>query len=84
MIRTASGLALLCLPLAACDRPPPDARGLQRDEVLVQISATGRADTGFSGGADIACVSGHSDLMWGLSRIAYLSSKTNTPAKLVA
>jgi uncharacterized protein YggE len=31
--------------LAACDRPPPDARGLQRDEVLVQVSAAGRADT---------------------------------------
>jgi uncharacterized protein YggE len=44
MIRTAAGLALLCLPLAACDRPPPDARGLQRDEVLVQISAAGRTD----------------------------------------
>jgi len=44
MIRSAAGLALLCLPLAACDRPPPDARGLQRDEVLVQISAAGRTD----------------------------------------
>ena len=44
MIRAAASLALLCLPLAACDRPPPDARGLQRDEVLVQISAAGRAD----------------------------------------
>jgi uncharacterized protein YggE len=45
MIRTAASFALLCLPLAACDRPPPDARGLQRDEVLVQISASGRAET---------------------------------------
>lgn len=45
MIRPTASLALLCLPLAACDRPPPDARGLQRDEVLVQISASGRADT---------------------------------------
>ena len=44
MIRPISFLALSCLPLAACDRPPPDARGLQRDEVLVQISATGRSD----------------------------------------
>lgn len=35
----------LCATLAACDRPPPDARGLQRDEVLVQVSATGRANT---------------------------------------
>ena len=33
---------LLC---AACDRAPPDPRGVDRDEVLVQITATGRADT---------------------------------------
>jgi uncharacterized protein YggE len=45
MIRPIASVALLCLSLAACDRPPPDARGLQRDEVLVQISASGRADT---------------------------------------
>jgi uncharacterized protein YggE len=45
MIRPTASVALLCLSLAACDRPPPDARGLQRDEVLVQISASGRADT---------------------------------------
>ena len=44
MIRTIAPLALLCAALAGCDRPPPDARGLQRDEVLVQISATGRTD----------------------------------------
>src|SRR6478609_2038152 len=35
----------LCAALAACDTPPPDARGLQRDEVLLQVSAAGRADT---------------------------------------
>jgi hypothetical protein len=35
----------LCAALAACDSPPPDARGLQRDEVLVQISASGRTET---------------------------------------
>jgi len=45
MIRPIASLALLCLSLAGCDTPPPDARGLQRDEVLVQISATGRADS---------------------------------------
>jgi uncharacterized protein YggE len=45
MIRPIAPLALLCLTLAACDMPPPDARGLQRDEVLVQISASGRADS---------------------------------------
>src|SRR3954468_6158895 len=36
---------LFCAALAACDTPPPDARGLQRDEVLVQISASGRTET---------------------------------------
>ena len=45
--------------------------------------ATGRPETGISGGADIARVSGHSDLMLGLSTIANLSSNTKTPAKLV-
>src|SRR3954471_1098570 len=45
MIRSISCLALPGLALAACDTPPPDARGLQRDEVLVQISASGRADS---------------------------------------
>jgi len=44
MIRPIASLAPFCLALAACDMPPPDARGLQRDEVLVQISASGRAD----------------------------------------
>ncbi|MBV9883019.1 MAG: SIMPL domain-containing protein [Sphingomonadaceae bacterium] len=36
---------LLCAALAACDKPPPDARGLQRDEVLLQVSATGHVET---------------------------------------
>jgi uncharacterized protein YggE len=36
---------LLCAALAACDTPPPDARGLQRDEVLLQVLAAGRAET---------------------------------------
>src|SRR4051812_5215223 len=44
-MRASLSVAPLCAILAACDRPPPDARGLQRDEVLVQISAGGRADT---------------------------------------
>ena len=43
-MRAAILLLPLCAGLAACDTPPPDARGLQRDEVLVQISAAGRAD----------------------------------------
>ena len=35
----------LCVVLAACGRPPPDPRGVGRDEVLVQVAASGRADT---------------------------------------
>jgi len=35
----------LCAALAACGRPPPDPRGVGRDEVLVQVAASGRADT---------------------------------------
>lgn len=34
----------LCLILAACGQVPADPRGVGRDEVLVQIAATGRAD----------------------------------------
>jgi uncharacterized protein YggE len=43
----ASILALpLCLGLAACGHPPRDnPRGVDRDEVLVQVSASGRTDT---------------------------------------
>ena len=36
---------LLALTLAACSKAPPDPRGVGRDEVLVQVSATGRADS---------------------------------------
>ena len=36
---------LLCLALAACARTPADPRGVDRDEVLVQIAATGRSET---------------------------------------
>jgi uncharacterized protein YggE len=35
----------LALALAACSKAAPDPRGVARDEVLVQISATGRADS---------------------------------------
>jgi len=43
-------LSLAALPLvltatASCERAPPDPRGVGRGEVLVQIVATGRADT---------------------------------------
>src|SRR5882672_2075006 len=46
-------------------------------------AAIGRPDTVTSAGALIACVSGHNDLMFGLSAIAGPSSYTKTPAKLV-
>ncbi|HEX9964251.1 MAG TPA: SIMPL domain-containing protein [Allosphingosinicella sp.] len=36
---------LLPLALAACSKAAPDPRGVGRDEVLVQVSASGRADT---------------------------------------
>jgi uncharacterized protein YggE len=35
----------LGLALAACSKAAPDPRGVDRDEVLVQVSASGRADT---------------------------------------
>jgi hypothetical protein len=42
----ASTLAVtLCLGLTACGQPPPNPRGVDRGEVLVQISASGRTDT---------------------------------------
>jgi hypothetical protein len=38
------GLTLLPLLLAACGDRPPDPRGVGHDEVLLQVTATGRAD----------------------------------------
>ncbi len=35
----------LALALGACSKAAPDPRGVDRDEVLVQLSASGRADT---------------------------------------
>jgi len=35
----------LCLILTGCERAAPDPRGVERHEVLVQIAATGTADT---------------------------------------
>src|SRR5436853_7505310 len=35
----------LALALAACSRAAPDPRGVARNEVLVQVSASGRADS---------------------------------------
>ena len=34
-----------CLTLTACGHAPPDPRGVGRDEVLVQIAASGHSDT---------------------------------------
>ena len=34
-----------CALLAACSQPPADPRGVDHDEVLLQVTATGRADT---------------------------------------
>lgn len=38
-------LPMTVLVLAACSEASPDPRGVGRDEVLVQVSASGRADT---------------------------------------
>jgi hypothetical protein len=35
----------LVVALTACSKAAPDPRGVERDEVLVQVSASGRADT---------------------------------------
>lgn len=37
-------LAAVAASLAACDRAPADLRGVDRDETLLTVSATGRAD----------------------------------------
>jgi uncharacterized protein YggE len=43
-MRIATLCGLGCLGLAACAPAPPDPRGVARDEVLVQVSASGRAE----------------------------------------
>ena len=37
--------ALVCLALPACTQAPADPRGVARDEVLLQVMASGRTDT---------------------------------------
>lgn len=37
--------AITCFALPACTQAPPDARGVARDEVLLQVMASGRTDT---------------------------------------
>src|SRR5688572_7547161 len=44
-MRTLALALPLCLSLAACSAAPADPPGVGRDEVLVQVVATGRADT---------------------------------------
>lgn len=41
----ASSILILCILAAGCSQRPPDPRGLARGEVLLQVTATGRADT---------------------------------------
>jgi uncharacterized protein YggE len=36
---------ILAAAVAGCSSPPPDPRGVGRDEVLLQVSATGRTET---------------------------------------
>src|SRR5215213_11668049 len=38
-------LLSLALCAAACDRTPTDSRGVDRDETLLTVTASGRADT---------------------------------------
>jgi uncharacterized protein YggE len=45
VMRHAISVLPICLLLAACSPAPADPRGVGRDEVLVQVVATGRADT---------------------------------------
>jgi uncharacterized protein YggE len=44
-MRRATAITLLCITLAACSPRPPDPRGVDRDEVLLQVVASGRSDT---------------------------------------
>ncbi|HEX6376753.1 MAG TPA: SIMPL domain-containing protein [Allosphingosinicella sp.] len=44
-MRSLLATVLSSLALAACSETPPDPRGVERDEVLVQIAASGRADS---------------------------------------
>ena len=44
-MRGIASILVLGMALAACGQRPPDPRGVGRDEVLLQVSAAGRADT---------------------------------------
>lgn len=45
MMRPIHSTLGLCLLVAGCGQAPADPRGVERDEVLLQLVATGRADT---------------------------------------
>jgi hypothetical protein len=44
-MRPSASAILLCLFIAACSQAPADPRGVERNEVLLQVAATGRTDT---------------------------------------
>ena len=44
-MRVPASMMLMCLALAGCGQTPADPRGVGRDEVLLQVMATGRTDT---------------------------------------
>ena len=44
-MRHKASIILACTPLAACGDAPEDPRGVDRDEVLLQVMASGRTDT---------------------------------------
>jgi len=44
-MRSLFATVAMALLLGACSKAAPDPRGVERDEVLVQVSASGRADT---------------------------------------
>src|SRR5918998_37189 len=44
-MRSLFSTLLMLFALSACSEAAPDPRGVGRDEVLVQVSASGRADT---------------------------------------
>lgn len=44
-MRRPVSIVILCAALGACSQAPADPRGVGRDEVLLQVSASGRTDT---------------------------------------
>src|SRR3712207_4839279 len=44
-MRPSSLVVTVCALLAACTQAPPDPRGIDRNETLLQVTASGRTDT---------------------------------------